>query len=126
MSVKPSLQALWLADEVNLNDDGKVTVGGMFDEITVRSGEDFTTRAYLFFSLRDIHGRVSLRLTYTNLNDNDVLLERTFNVTGEPLQTTDIKVLIDEIPVPHAGSYVWELFHGDDQLGSTRVEAKVV
>ncbi len=126
MSVKPSLQALWLADEVNRHDDGKVTVGGMFDEITVRSGEDFTTRAYLFFSLRDVHDRVSLRLTYTDLEDNDVLLERTVAATGEPLRTTDMTIRINRIPVPHAGWYIWELFHGGDQLGSTRVEAKVV
>jgi Family of unknown function (DUF6941) len=126
MPIKPSLQALWLADEVVPNPvDGKVTVSGIFDQITVRPGTDFTSPASLFFALRDVHGKVELTLLYVDLANNEVLVERKLSVQGTPLLTTDVCVSLPRIPVPHAGCYAWELHWENEMLGASRLEAFV-
>src|SRR4051794_10494068 len=101
MSVKPLLQAIWLADAVSKDPYGKVTVVGMFDQIEVRSGKDYTEGACLFFALRGVHGHVQLQLTYTSLADNETLLERKLTVEGadDPLLTADVTLNINRIPV---------------------------
>jgi hypothetical protein len=124
VSIKPSLQALWLADEVSPDDaTGKVTVSGIFNQIEVDPGTDFTAPAHLFFALRDVHGRVELILLYVDLDDNGVLLERSVQVDGSPLLTTDVCVRISKMPVPHPGVYSWELLFGNELLGASRVQA---
>ena len=127
MALKPSLQALWLAEEI-LHDEatGKVTVAGMFDQIEVdQKGADFTAPASLFFSLRDRHGRVEMTLLYVDLATNEAILERPLMVQGDPLTTTDVQIPLRKIPVPHAGAYAWELHWGEEMLDSSRLMAAV-
>jgi hypothetical protein len=126
MSIKPSLQALWLADEVAPNHDtGKVTVSGIFNQIEVELGADFTSPASLFFALRDVHGRVELTLLYVDLSTNEILVERELSVDGNPLLTMDVSVSLPKIPVPHPGGYAWELHWENEMLGASRLEAFV-
>ena len=120
------MQSLWLADAAAQDGaTGKVNLAGLFDQIEVEAGTDFTAPAVLFFALRGIHGRVRLTLLYADV-DGDVLLEHDIEVPGEPLVTATVCRPIPRIPVPDPGVYTWELHFGDgeDILGSARVTAR--
>jgi hypothetical protein len=125
--MKPYLKAMWLADAVTLDaQTGKATITGIFDQIEVKAPSTaFTSPAVLFFGLRDGRGKVSLTLRYVDLDDNEILLERSIQVECDALRTADVVLTIPKIPVPHAGAFVWELYHGTDLLGSSRVEAVI-
>ncbi|HUR55014.1 MAG TPA: hypothetical protein VMZ71_12855 [Gemmataceae bacterium] len=122
----PTLQSLWLVDRVEFDETTrKVNLLGLFDQIAVTPGADFTTGASVFFALRGVHGEAQLTLFYVDLEDGEALLERPLRVEGSPLETTDFSVRVNRIPVPHAGSYAWELHCGSELLGTARVEAVV-
>lgn len=122
--MSPTLQSIWLAQAVDQDDSGRVTVSGIFDTLLVERGSDYTSGAFVFFAVRGVHGEAALRLVYVDLADDEtILVERNLRVNGSPLETTDVSVRINHIPVPHMGTYAWEVFHGDERLGTTRVEA---
>lgn len=122
--MSPTLQSIWLAQSVEQDDRGRVTVSGMFDTMLVDEGMDYTSGAVIFFAVRGVHGRADLKLVYIDLADDEtILLERDVRVEGTPLETTDVSVRINRIPAPHLGVFAWELFCGEERLGSTRVRA---
>jgi hypothetical protein len=128
VQIKPSLQALWLADDVKQDEEtGKVTVTGMFDQVEVNQpGEYFTSPAYLFFALNNVHGEAELDLHYVDLSTNASLLHRRFKVkSAGPLETIDVTIRLKPIPFPHPGVYAWELYCGSEQLGSSKLKACV-
>lgn len=128
MPIIPSLQALWLADEVSRDDEtGKITLAGIFDQIEIQSpAEAFSSSAFLFFAIGGVHGETELVLAYVDLSDNSVLLERRLPVASEsPLATTAVCIPLPSIPVPHPGVYAWELYWNDERLGTSRVTAEV-
>src|SRR5437764_988093 len=108
MNVKPSIQSLWLADEITQDPEpGKVTVSNIFDRIDIkRPATNFTSTAYLFFCLRGLHGEAELKLAYVDLSDNEALFEQTVQVReDDPLQTADVRVRLPKMRVPHDGEY---------------------
>jgi hypothetical protein len=128
VNIKPSLQALWLAEDVTKDPrTGKVSVTGIFDVIEVEHhAKAFTSPAMLFFSLREVHGEVELDLAYTDLSDNRVLMGRKQKVSStSPLETVDVAIVLHKIPVPHPGEYAWELYWGNEMLGASRLSARV-
>jgi hypothetical protein len=121
----PTLQPILLADAAHQEPNtGRVTVAGIFDTVSVAPGTDFTAGAVVFFVVRGVHGRVKLSLTYVDLSDDRVLVERPVYVEADsPLETIDFTVRVNTIPVPHPGSFAWELYHESELLGSARIEA---
>ena len=120
------LQALWLLDEVEFDEDTqRVTLRGIFNSIRVEDGAGAASGAAVFFAVRGVHDEVRLTLRYVDLRTNMTLITRPVRVEGTPLDTIDFTVRVNEMPVPHAGVYVWELLCGEDVLGSVRVEAFV-
>src|SRR5687767_10672869 len=117
MSLKPSLQAMWLADDVSVDEaTGKVTVSGIFNQIEIKAPETaFTSQAYLFFALSDVRTAADLRLCYVDLRTLEVLRERPIRVEcADPLGVTDVLVEVNSMPVPHPGAYAWELYFGSE------------
>jgi hypothetical protein len=124
--MNPTLQSIWLVDSAEQDPNtGKVNLSGLFNHIDVPAGADYASGATVFFAIRGVHGHARLTLWYVDLSDNGVLLERHIRVEGDPLDTTDVSVRVNRIPVPHSGEYAWELYAGDDQLGTARVTATV-
>ncbi len=122
----PTLQSLWLVDAVELDSEtGKVSLSGLFNRVDVPADADYAAGATIFFSLRGVHGEVRLTLLYVDLLDDAALLERPIRIEGQPLETTDVSVRVNQIPVPHPGSYAWELFYGAESLGSARIDVVV-
>jgi hypothetical protein len=123
---KPLVQALWLADDVSKDPaTGKVTVKGLFDRVYAKPpANEFNSRAYLFFGITGVHGKVSLRLCYVDLSDNAVLLQRQWELERtDPVALLDVAIRLRKIPIPHSGVYAWELYCDDDQIGSARIRA---
>ena len=122
--MSPTLQSIWLAQSVERDNSGRVTVSGIFDTLIADRGSDYTSGAVVFFAVRGIHGHAALRLVYVDLADDETMLvERNLRIDGSPLETTDVSVKINRIPVPHPGTYAWEVFYGDERLGTTRINA---
>ncbi len=128
MDLKPVIQSLWLADDATQDESGKVTIHGLFDLIEVEEpAREFTSGAYLFFALREIHGSTTITLRYTHVDSDRLVLERSQTIPADsPLETVDVAIPLPSIPVPEEGSYMWELFWGEDALGSLRCEARYV
>jgi len=126
MSVKPCIQAMWLADEVTCDEaTGKVTVRGLFNQIyAAPPAKVFDAPAYLFFGLTGVHGEVRLRLCYADLSTNRILIERPVVVSHtDPLALTDVVIRLSRMPIPHSGVYAWELYFDGELLGISRVNA---
>lgn len=75
------------------------------------------------FAVRGVHGEARLTLQYIDLSNDHLLIERPVRVEGEPLDTTDMSVRVNRIPVPHPGVYAWDLYAGVELLGTCRVTA---
>jgi hypothetical protein len=89
----PTLQSLWLVDSVIRNEEaGKIVLAGLFNQIEVAQGTDYTAGAWVFFSVRGVHGVADLNLIYVDLSDDETLLEQPFRVEGGPLETTDVAI----------------------------------
>lgn len=120
----PTLQALWMAESADLDPaTGRVNLVGLFDRVRVPAGADSASGGVVFFAVRGVHGEARLTLQYVDLRDNDTLIERPVRVEGGPLDTTDVSVRVNRIPVPHPGVYAWDLYAGLELLGTCRVTA---
>ncbi len=120
----PTLQPMFFAETVRQHPTtGRVTIADIFDTVVVRPGSDYTEGATIFFALRNVHGEARMTLACVDLAEDEVLLERPVRVTAESLETTDVTVLVNRFPVPHEGTYAWELIYGDETIASARFEA---
>jgi len=128
VSVKPSLQALWLVDDAAQDPGtGKINVTGLFDQIEIqRPATHFAAQAFLFFALIGLHGEVDLTLRYVDLSDLSILLDHSFSVhAADPLTSKVVCVTAPAMPVPHPGIYAWELYWQNEMIGSSRITARV-
>ncbi len=123
----PILQALVLADHVHI-DRGtlKSYVLGTFNEL--RSSEFPSTMdhaTFAFISLTDVRGEVTILLRYVDLSDNKVLMEsKGVTITGrDPLVTIEFAVQIPPFPMPHEGTYAFEVYANDEMIGAKRLHA---
>ena len=121
----PSLISIWLADAVTQSEEtSKVTVSGIFDGIEIQPDTEFAAGAVVFFAVTNVHVPTRLKLLYVDLADDEIVLERDVLVDATPLEATDITVRVNRIPVPHAGPFAWEVFCGEERIGSTRLEVR--
>jgi len=122
---QPRLQALILADHVYADaQTGKKVIAGTFNRLRARSfPTQFSRNTFAYISLTDIRGRVSLELRYVDNTDLSVLLRaEPMEVEGnDPLATLEFAMAIPPFPMPHPGSYSFELHANDEKLGSVRV-----
>jgi hypothetical protein len=122
--VNPTLQAIWLAEEVSLEDDtGKVTVSGIFNVIELpQQVVSYDQPVTLFFALSGVHGRTDMQLCLVDLLTLEVVLTRPVRVeSDDPLEITDVSVRVNTMPPSHSGSYSWELHCEGEMLGSSRL-----
>jgi hypothetical protein len=124
MPVNPTLQALWLVEDVTTDEStGKVTVVGLFNQIVLPSGAtEYDQPSTIFFSVSGVHGLAMMKLCFVDLTTLEVLRERPVRVDAtDPLEVTDLVVRVNEMPVPHDGVYAWELYCDGEMLGSSRL-----
>lgn len=128
MSLVPSLQAMWLAEDVTKDPGtGKVTVRNLFDQIALPDGETvFDAPVRLFFGISDQRPDVKLFLCFVDYSDYRVLKGREIKIYGlSPLAVTDVQVTVGATPIPHPGVYAWELHHEGEIIGRSQITATV-
>jgi len=122
---QPRLQALILADHVYSDaQTGKKVVAGTFNRLWAGSfPTQFSRNTFAYISITDIRNRVSLELRYVDNKDLSVLLRaEPLEVEGtDPLATLEFAMAIPPFPMPHPGSYSFELHANGEKLGSVRV-----
>lgn len=124
MHAKPILLAIWLAEEVV--DDaqtGRLTAHGLFNQIAIApDAVQYEVPFTVFFSVSDVRSRCRCVLRLLDLSSLDDVYLR--DVILEPVsaaEVLDIFIRVSQLPIPHPGSYAWELLMGDDVLGATRM-----
>lgn len=125
MVIKPVLQALVLADQIYVDRrTGKKVIAGTFDRLWARDfPTKYRTTTWAFVSLTDLQGSAQIQLRYTDLRTNEVLLvTKPMAVTCDnPLQSVELFVEVPPFPMPYPGAYAFELYVGEELLGSLRV-----
>jgi len=122
---KPILQALVLADHVYIDaPTGKKVIAGAFNRLWARKFPaelGFTTWAYI--CLTEVQGTVPIALRYIDLQTNEVLLAtKPLTIqSDDPLASRELIIEVPSFPMPHAGTYVFEVYAGDEAIGSLRI-----
>lgn len=124
----PTLQALVLADQIYVDTrTGKKVIAGTFSCLWAR---EFPTKyhapTWAFVCLTNVQGDCTLTLRYVDLATNSVLLEGApACITSEDrLATQELVIEVPTFPMPHAGVYAFEVYAGDNLLGSLRIMVK--
>ena len=130
MVAKPILQALVLADHVYTDvQTGKKIIAGTFSRLwTPDFPAKFGRPTYAFVCLTGLQGDLQIHLRYVDLSAsaNEVLMEtQPIGVKSQdPLATLELVVEVPPFPMPHEGTYAFELHAGGEMLGVVRVQAK--
>jgi len=146
-TVKPTLQALLLADRVYQDISGKKIVAGIFHrvlfsktlhrprEVKAETGSKkliipggmLAGSPYAYFCLTDVRGTLNCALRYVDLQDENVLLETTFTIqSDDPLATIEGISPMPPLPTPYAGVYALELLCDDEPVGCLRVTVEEI
>lgn len=124
MVKKPILQALILADHIYVEVTGKKIIAGVFNRLwSNKFPTQFARTTWAYLCLTDVLGSVPISLRYTDLRTNEVLLA-TRPLTAEssdPLASTEIIIEVPPFPMPHDGTYAFEVFAKDESIGSLRI-----
>lgn len=125
MVQKPVLQALVLADHIYVDErTKKKVIAGTFSCLWAKefpASLNRTTWAHI--CLTEVQGSVPVSLRYTDLKSNEVLL-RTEGLTlqsDNPLMSHELAVEVPPFPMPHPGVYVFEVYVGEEAIGSLRL-----
>ncbi|MEW6072920.1 MAG: hypothetical protein AB1726_10070 [Planctomycetota bacterium] len=125
-TLQPRLQALILADHVYADaQTGKKVIAGTFNRLLAGSfPTQFSRSTFAYISITDVRGKVSLELRYVDNQNLAVLLRAApLEVEGnDPLATMEFVMAIPPFPMPHPGSYSFELHANGEKLGSVRVQ----
>lgn len=121
--MKPLMQSVYVCDKVEPAEGGKVTFKGIFNVIEVAPGTDFNSPFVIVFNLSNIHGECQMVLSYTDLSDDTALRELPVRASGEPGEVVMVVLNSRLMPVPHPGTFVWELVCEGEPIGSCRIHA---
>lgn len=124
LTLLPRLQALVLADHIYQDAaTGKKVVAGTFNRLWAETfPTQFGRPTFAYVSLTEIRGKVTVSLRYVDNQDLSVLMETKLAIEGDdPLETLEVGIPVPGFPMPHPGSYSFELHANGEKLGSMRV-----
>lgn len=143
--IKPTLQALVLADHVYVDKmTNKFVIAGTYHQLGVvprpaaqEAAPEISggmrklqlheilgyVSTFVYISLTNIRGNVPLELRYVSLSDHSVLLKMEIMIPGDddPLKTWEMGMQVPPLPSV-VGVYAMELLFQDEPLGSHRVQ----
>lgn len=128
MNVKPLAQALWLVDHADTDEPtGKISLIGICDCLDILApATEYTEGAFLFFSLRGIHGQENVALTYEDATDGQELLRIKLTVRADSPNESIVRAIpVNKIPVPHDGEYIWQLRWRDEIIAEAPIVAYI-
>jgi len=124
MPPRPILQAIVLADHVYEDmHSGKKVIAGTFCEMAATAfPSKYNRGAFLFLSLTEFQGKLPITIEYVDLVKNETLLEfgDIIAFANTPFETCELVVELPELPLPHPGTYAFEVFLYDVPIGSFR------
>ena len=124
---KPVLHALVLADHIYVDAaTGKNIIAGAFHTLWARRFPTTLGRTtWAYVCLTEVRGSVSVSLRYTDLQSCEVLLatKPLVMTSTNPLVSHELIVEVPPFPMPHAGTYVFEVYAGAESVGSFRLTA---
>ena len=125
---KPVLQALVLADHVYIDGaSGKKVIAGTFNRLFASA---FPTKlgrtTWAYVCMTEVRGCVPVSLKYTDLQTNEVLLSnKPLEITSiDPLASHELVVEVPPFPMPHQGTFIFEVFAGQESIGSLRISVE--
>lgn len=123
--IKPTLQALVLADRVYQDaTTGNKVIAGTFNALWAKTLPTlFGRETWAYISLTNLHGKTAVQLRYVDLSNNSVLME-TNEIpvdSDDRLRTVELVLPIPPFPMPHVGVFAFEVYAGDDLIGSHRI-----
>ena len=125
MVQKPILQALVLADQIYVDiRTGKTVIAGAFSRLwTTKFPTKLGFSTWAYVCLTELQGSVPIALRYIDLQTNEVLLGTDLITiqSDDPLASRELIIEVPPFPMPHAGAYVFELYAGDEAIGSLRI-----
>lgn len=139
-NVKPSLQALLLADRIYKDTTGKHVIAGTFNRLIFAKGaakpktveidgeekqliaggvQPGSPSAYI--SLTNCHGKIRCVLRYVSLKNDQPLFQTEFSIEcSDPLKT--VELVLPMPMLPHvAGVHALELLCDDEPIGLHRI-----
>ncbi len=140
--MKPILQAILVADYVYQDArTGKHVIAGTFTNVALAKNVPFGSQEveaggqtvqfvptmtagspFVYISLTEVRGQLSLVLRYVDLNDNSILFTGSISLACEdPTMIVEFSMPLPTLPIPHSGAYALELLCGDEWLGSHRI-----
>ena len=121
----PVLQALVVADQIYTDAaTGKKIIAGVFNRLMASDfPATFSTQTWAYISVTNIHGPVEFVVRYVDLNDGKMLMEASpIRATcDDPLRSIEITLPVPPFPMPHEGSYAFEVYAGEERLGALRI-----
>jgi len=123
----PVVQSFILADHVYVDArTGKKVIAGTFNEIRLRPQQEAMGReVYAYLAMTNCRGHVESHLRHVDLSDESVLWtsrQIKFEAT-DPLQTYEVVIEVAQLPFPHPGTYVMEVWCNAQRTGSIRLHA---
>lgn len=126
MDLKPTLQALVLADHIYVDRfTGKNVIAGTFNRLWAEKFPQQLSRAtFAYICLTNIHAATRLMLCFVDLKTHNVIMKtRSIEVkVDNPLVSTELIIQIPPFPMPAPGFYAFELHAGDEMVGSLRIQ----
>lgn len=138
--VKPSLQALVLAEKIYEAKNGQKIIAGTFNQLTfhtiqpqivedeqggkhnIVSGGDGENAPHVYISLTDVVNNTQIELQFVSLKRNEVLFQTSLILPSKGrLQTLEIIAKLPPLKVPEAGIYAFEVVCEQEVIGSHRI-----
>lgn len=127
VSIQPILQAIVLADQIYVDTrTNKKVIAGTFNQFSGQLPATFGRPAFVFLCLTGVRGRLPLVIRFVDLSNGQILLE-TDEITivqESPLHAAEVVSEMHGLPLPHEGAFAFEVYSGNEQLGSLRVLVK--
>ena len=125
MAPKTRVQALLLADHVYTDaETGKKVIAGVFSELWNREFPNrFTRTACVYVLVTDIRGTAAFEIRYVDNTDLAVLATSpTLEISAQdPFVPVDFYIRLPPFPMPHPGSFSFELHADGEKIGEVRL-----
>lgn len=122
----PKVQAIVLADQIYTDrETGKKIIAGTFNRLWAQEfPSHFSRPSYCYLNLTNIRGECDIVVKWVDLDDGGVLLQSpTITIASDdPLANGEIVAEVPPFPLPHAGTYCFEVHADESRIGEIRVK----
>ena len=103
---------------------GKKIIAGTFNRLWAKQfPKMFSRTTFAYICLTELQGTIDLTLRYVDLNESTTLMQLKLPPLSSesPLDSIELAIEVPPFPMPHAGTYAFELYAGEELIGSIRI-----